>query len=432
MGSAPRARVVIVGGGFAGLEAAKILGGADVDLTVIDRHNHHLFQPLLYQVATAGLGAPDISAPLRRILRGDPHTSVLMADVTGVERANRTLATTRSRLPYDYLVLATGATDSYFGHEEWRDHAPGLKTLDDALEIRRRILLAFERAEQETDEAAQRALLTFVIVGAGPTGVELAGAIAEMARHTLAGEFRRFDPRQARVILLDAADRVLPAYPPDLSAAARAQLERMCIEVRTGAAVEHIDAGGVDAGGQRIAARTVLWAAGVAASPLGTTLGVATDRAGRVLVEPDLSIPGDPRVFVVGDLAALRQQDGSPVPGVAPAAMQQGRHVARNVLRRIAGEPTAAFTYVDKGSLATIGRSAAVADVFGLHFSGLSAWLAWLFVHVLYLVGFRNRVSVMFDWAWAYVTYQRGARVIFPMRDVREPEAAAPSERAAS
>jgi NADH dehydrogenase len=275
-------------------------------------------------------------------------------------------------------------------------------------------------------------LLTFVIVGAGPTGVELAGAIAEMARHTLAGEFRRFDPRQARVMLLDAADRVLQAYPPDLSAAARAQLERMCIEVRTGAAVAHIDASGVDAGGQRIAARTVLWAAGVAASPLGTTLGVETDRAGRVLVEPDLSIPGDPRVFVVGDLAALRQADGSPVPGVAPAAMQQGRHVARNVLRRIAGEKTEPFAYVDKGSLATIGRSAAVADVFGLHFSGLTAWLAWLFVHVLYLVGFRNRVSVMFDWAWAYATYQRGARVIFPMRDVREPEAASPSERAAS
>jgi len=406
-----RPHVVIVGGGFAGLRAARALRRAPVDVTLLDRRNHHVFQPLLYQVATAGLSAPEIAAPLRSVLRRQPNVAVLMAEVVSVDVSRRVVVLSDGEMPYDYLILATGATHSYFGHDAWARHAPGLKSIEDALEIRRRLFVAFERAERETDASARRVWLTFLVVGGGPTGVELAGTVAEIARHTLAREFRRIDPSQARVVLLEGTDRVLPPYPPGLSQKARQQLEGLGVEVRTSALVTGVDEGGVWLGAERLAARTVLWAAGVAASPVGRSLGAAVDRAGRVQVEKDLTLPGRPEVFVAGDLA-LFEQDGRPVPGVAPAAMQMGRHAARNVRRSLAGQPLLPFRYVDKGSLATIGRRAAVADFGRIRLWGFPAWMAWLSIHIFFLIGFRNRLVVLLDWARAYVSYQRSARLI--------------------
>jgi NADH dehydrogenase len=403
--------VVIVGGGFAGLRAVRALRRAPVEVTLLDRRNHHVFQPLLYQVATAGLSAPEIAAPLRSILRRQSNVAVLMAEVVSVDVSRRVVLLSDGEMPYDYLILATGATHSYFGHDAWARHAPGLKSIEDALEIRRRLFVAFERAERETDASARSGWLTFLVVGGGPTGVELAGTVAEIARHTLAREFRRIDPSQARVVLLEGTDRVLPPYPPGLSQKARQQLEGLGVEVRTSALVTGVDEGGVWLGAERLAARTVLWAAGVAASPVGRSLGAAVDRAGRVGVEKDLTLPGRPEVFVAGDLA-LFEQDGRPVPGVAPAAMQMGRHAARNVRRSLAGQPLLPFRYVDKGSLATIGRRAAVADFGRVRLWGFPAWMAWLGIHIFFLIGFRNRLMVLLDWATAYVSYQRSARLI--------------------
>lgn len=406
-----RKRVVIVGAGFGGLYCARALKRADLRVTVVDRRNHHLFQPLLYQVATAALTAPDIAAPVRKILRSQRNAEVMLAEATGVDLVARKVLLAGGELDYDFLVIATGATHSYFGHDEWARFAPGLKTIDDAFEIRHRVLLAFEQAEIETDEARRKALTTFVIVGAGPTGVELAGALAEIARKTMARDFRNFDPARSRVLLLDATDRVLPAFPPQLSASAAKQLETLGVEVRTGARVTAIDEAGVQLGDERIDARTVIWAAGVQASPMGKALGAPTDRAGRVLVEPDLSVAGHPEVFVIGDLAAVKHRDGW-VPGVAPAAIQMGWHTARNIRRRLKGDATVPFRHSEIANVATIGRRRGVADVKGLRFSGALAWLLWLVVHIFWLIGFRNRVSVLFDWMWAYVTWQRSARVI--------------------
>jgi NADH dehydrogenase len=403
--------VVVIGGGFAGLAAARRLGGEAVRVTLLDRRNHHVFQPLLYQVATAGLSGTEIAAPLRRILRKHANVTVLLAEATRVDAPARRLVLQDGELPYDFLIVATGATHSYFGHDEWARVAPGLKSLEDALLIRRRMLLAFERAERETSPARRAEWLTFVVIGGGPTGVELAGTLVEIARYTLRHEFRRMDPAGARVILLEGLDRVLPPYPPDLSAKAQAQLERLGVEVRTRAMVTGVDEEGVSVGSERIHARTVLWGAGVAASPLGRTLGAPLDKAGRVKVEADLSVPGHPEVYVAGDLASC-VQDGKPVPGVAPAANQMGEHAARNVLRRVAGQPTVPFRYRDKGSLAAIGRRAAVADIRGLKLAGLAAWLAWLGIHIFFLIGFRNRIVVLLEWALAYFTHQRNARLI--------------------
>ncbi|HEY2944528.1 MAG TPA: NAD(P)/FAD-dependent oxidoreductase [Vicinamibacteria bacterium] len=406
-----RPHVVIVGGGFAGLRAARALRRSPVDVTLLDRRNHHVFQPLLYQVATAGLSAPEIAAPLRSILWRQSNVVVLMAEVVSVDVSRRVVTLLDGEVPYDYLILAAGATHSYFGHDAWARDAPGLKSIEDALEIRRRLFVAFEKAERETDASARRSWLTFLIVGGGPTGVELAGTVAEIARHTLARQFRYIDPSKARVVLLEGTDRVLPPYPPGLSQKAREQLEGLGVEVRTSALVTGVDEGGVWLGGERLAARTVLWAAGVAASPVGRSLGAAVDRAGRVKVERDLTLPGRPEVFVAGDLAAV-EQDGRPVPGVAPAAMQMGRHAARNIRRSLEGRPLLPFRYVDKGSLATIGRRAAVADFGRFRLWGFPAWAAWLSIHIFFLIGFRNRLVVLLDWAWAYLSYQRAARLI--------------------
>jgi len=407
----PEPHVVIIGAGFAGLRAAQRLRRAQARVTVLDRRNHHLFQPLLYQVASAGLNPSDIAVPIRRILRRQQNTTVLLAEVTGIDLAARRIALVDHVIGYDFLILAAGATDHYFGHDEWAAHAPGLKSIDDAVEIRNRVLLAFEAAECETDDDRRDDWLTFVVIGGGPTGVELAGALSEIARYTLARDFRRFDPRQARVLLLEGGPRVLPAYGEKSSASAQRQLERLGVEVLTKTMVSAIDAEGVTTSGGRIAARTVLWAAGVRASPLAAALGVPLDRAGRVVVEQDLSLPGHPEAFVVGDLCSF-VQDGKQVPGVAPAAMQEGDHAARNVLRQIAGEQNEPFDYWDKGSLATIGRASAVAEIGWLRLSGLLAWLAWLMIHLVFLIGFRNRAIVLFEWGWAYVTNQRGARLI--------------------
>lgn len=406
-----RPHVVILGGGFGGLKAARRLRRAPVRVTLIDRRNHHLFQPLLYQVATAALNPGDIAYPIRAALRRQENVRVLLAEARAIDVAQNKVILDNGELGYDYLIVATGATHSYFGHDEWARHAPGLKTVEDALEIRKRVYLAYEAAERESDPDRQCEWLTFVVVGAGPTGVELAGALAEIGLHTLAEDFRAVDPTHVRVLLLEGADRVLPTYPAKLSAKARAQLERVGVEVRTGAFVTSIDDGGVDVGSERICARTVLWAAGVQASPLARSLGVPLDRAGRVLVDADLSIPGHPEVFVVGDLAAARS-DGREVPGVAQGAIQGGEHAAKNIRRALDGKAYEPFHYRDKGSLATIGRAAAVADLGRLRFSGFWAWVVWWLVHVMFLVGFRNRILVMFSWAWSYVTFQRGARLI--------------------
>jgi len=405
-------RVVILGCGFGGLFAARALRGAPVDITVLDRTNHHLFQPLLYQVATAGLAAPAIAEPIRRILAQQKNATVLYGEAQRVDlAAKKVVLENGEQLAYDRLILATGARDSYFGHDDWAPHAPGLKTLEDAFAIRRRVLLAFEHAERETDAAQRAAWLTFVVIGAGATGVEMAGTLAEIARHTLKGEFRRFDPRNARVVLVEASDRVLPPYTPDLSEKARRQLERLGVTVWLGRRVTGIDERGVQLGGERLEASTVIWCAGVAASPIGATLGVPLDRAGRVIAEPDLSVPGHPEVQVVGDLALLASHQ-PPVPGVAPAAKQMGRHAARNILRALADKPPLPFRYRDYGQLATIGRSAAVAMFGRVHIWGWLAWVAWLTAHIYFLIGFRNRLVVLIDWAWAYWTFERSARIV--------------------
>ncbi|KRA46251.1 NAD(P)/FAD-dependent oxidoreductase [Pseudoxanthomonas sp. Root630] len=405
--------VVIVGGGFGGLWATRALAGAPVRITLIDRHNHHLFQPLLYQVATAGLSAPDIAAPLRHILRKQQNVEVRLAEVASiVPQDKRVVFADGSALAFDVLLLATGATHAYFGHDEWAAHAPGLKTLDDALQLRRHLLLAFERAEAESDPQKRAAWLSFAIVGGGPTGVELAGTLAEIARHTLKNEFRHIDPSQARVRLVEAGPRVLASFPEALSEQARRQLVKLGVEVATGTPVSHIDDDGYRLGDTFVPAKTVVWAAGVAASPLARSLGVPLDRAGRVAVQPDLSVPGHPDIFVAGDLASL-STDGRPVPGVAPAAKQMGGHVAKVLRARLAGRPSpGAFRYRDFGNLATIGRMAAVVDFGRLKFSGLLAWWFWLTAHVFFLIGFRNRLVVLLNWFWAYWSYQRGARII--------------------
>jgi NADH dehydrogenase len=412
MDESSRPHVVVIGGGFAGLWATRALASAPVRITLLDRGNHHLFQPLLYQVATAGLSAPDIAAPLRHILRRQRNATVLMEEVAAIEpQSSRLLLADGRALAYDFLVLAAGATHAYFGHDDWAAHAPGLKTLDDALHIRRRILSAFERAEAEADPDARRAWLTFAIVGGGPTGVELAGTLAEIARHTLEREFRRIDPREARVLLLEAGPRVLASFPESLSAKARRQLGKLGVEIRTGMPVAAIDGEGVTLGAERIVARTVLWAAGVAASPLARSLGVELDRQGRVPVLPDLRAPGIDNVYVAGDLASLRQ-DGKAVPGVAPAAKQMGAHVAHAIRARLRGGDPPSFRYRDYGNLATIGRMAAVVHLGKLELSGAIAWWFWLLAHVFFLIGFRNRLVVMLNWTWAYWTYQRAARII--------------------
>jgi NADH:ubiquinone reductase (H+-translocating) len=406
-------KVVIIGGGFAGMEAAKALSNRQVAVTLIDLTNHHLFQPLLYQVATAGLNPADIAQPIRHILRNSSNIEVVLGEVTDIDLANRVVKTKQDRaLPYDFLIVATGARHSYFGHDEWEAFAPGLKNLEDALELRRRILRAFEMAEIAASPEERAAAQTFVIVGAGPTGVEMAGAISELATHTLADDFRNIDPTKTRVILLDAAPRVLPTFAQASSDSALAQLREMHIEVRTNTAVREVNSDGVKLDTEFIPAKTIVWAAGNAASPLAQALG-KVDRAGRVEINPDLSIPGYPEVFAVGDMALFTHQGGHPLPGVSPAAMQMGRRAATNILEKIAGRPTRRFHYFDKGSMATIGRNKAIADIRGIRFGGFLAWLAWLFVHLIFLVGFRNRLSVIWEWAWAYVTFGRGARLIY-------------------
>ena len=401
--------VLILGCGFGGLWAAQHLRKAPVQVTVLDRTNHHLFTPLLYQVATAGLSAPSIAGPIRHILADQRNTTVLLGEAREIRPGEKKVVLEDgSAIAYDRLVVATGMTDSYFGHDEWATYAPGLKTLDDALEIRRRVLIAFERAEAENDPARRAAWLTFVVIGGGATGVELAGTFAEIARHTLQGEFRRIDPHAARVVLIEGTERVLPVYTPDLSRKAQLQLERLGVTVWPNRRVTHVDAEGIRMGEERLSARTVIWAAGVAASPLGKSLGVPLDRAGRVRVEPDLTVPGHPEISVIGDLAAL---DG--VPGIAPAAKQMGRHAALNIKNALSGKPTVPFRYRDYGQLATIGRNAAVAMLGKVRLSGFPAWLVWLVAHIYFLINFRNRVIVMIDWGWAYLTYQRYARIIF-------------------
>ena len=410
---ARRPRVVIVGGGFAGLEAARALGEADAEVVVVDRTNHHLFQPLLYQVAMAVLAPTDIALPIRFLLRRQPNTSVLLDRIDRIDVERRLVRGESGReLTYDYLVVAAGARHSYFGHDDWEALAPGLKTIEDAREIRHRFLLAFEEAERCDDQEARQAWMTFAVVGGGPTGVELAGIVPDVTRHALRGEFRRIDTSAARIVLVEAGPRVLPSFPPALSERARRDLQALGVEVRTGAPVTLVTSEAVYVGAERLATHTVFWAAGNTASPLGRTLGVPLDRAGRVLVRPDLSIPGHPEVFVVGDLAATTGADGALVPGVAPAAMQAGRAAARNILKALRGEPPKPFRYRDKGNLATIGRHRAVADFGRFRVTGYAAWWLWLFVHILYLAGFRNRLSVLFEWGYAYLTYRRGARLI--------------------
>ena len=441
-------RVVIVGAGFGGLNAAQALGRANAKITVIDRKNYHTFQPLLYQVATAGLSPAEIAAPIRSILSSHKNVEVLMTEVTGFDVEHRKVETPDGDVAYDYLIVAAGASHAYFGHEDWEPFAPGLKTIEDALEIRRRVLLAFELAERQVAAGAAEAPLNFVVVGGGPTGVELAGTLAEISRHALAHEYHAIDPKMSHILLLEGGPRILPAYAEDLSRSAQEQLQHLGVEVRTSSVVTQIEPGRIRVGETRLRATVILWAAGVAASPLGKKLGAPVDRAGRVLVQKDLSLPGHPEVFVIGDLAALKDENGKLLPGVAPVALQQGTYVAKLIRREIKsgqgtpsklgapflasfarsgdvagtrpltfgkagdGEPRPPFHYWDKGSLATIGRAAAVAEFGKIHISGFIAWLAWLFVHILFLIGFRNRVLVFIQWAWSYVTYERGARLI--------------------
>ena len=426
--------VVIIGGGFGGLAAAKAFKGAPVRVTLVDRANHHLFQPLLYQVATAALSPADIAAPIRAVLRNQQNTAVLLGEVTGVDLANRTVIlapdpetgeTADDRLPYDYLILAPGATTAYFGHDAWAKDAPGLKNLDDAIEIRRRVFLAFEAAEREHDAAMRQRLLTFVVVGGGPTGVELAGALAEIAHEALEREFRAINPDDAAIYLLDAGPRILITFPEDLARKAAADLEKLGVKIRTQAAVTGIERDAVHLGDEKIDTATVIWAAGVTASPLGTSLGVPLEKGGRVPVAPDLTLAAQPNVFVIGDLAALKDRHGNFLPGLAPVATQQGETAAANILRVVRGEPTMPFRYRDRGNIATIGRNRAVAVIYGIKTSGFVAWAVWVFIHILTLIGYRNRFAVMAQWTYAYITHRRPARLIragrgessLPLRD---------------
>ena len=404
--------VVVIGGGFAGINAAKALSRAPVRMTVIDRKNHHTFQPLLYQVALAVLSPAEIASPIRSIMKRAGNVQVLLGEVSGFELEKRLVRIGNIELAYDYLIIAAGATHAYFGHPEWEKIAPGLKTIEDALEIRRRVLLAFENAELDALIKGEHPALNFVVIGAGPTGVELAGAISDISRRYMERDFRGIDPKQAKIVLLEGGPRVLPAFPEDLSASAEKQLTDLGVEVRTNAMVTNVEPGCVTVGKERLPADVILWGAGVSASSLGRMLGVPADRAGRVLVSDDLSIPGHAEVFVIGDLAASRMKDGKLVPGLAPAAIQMGKFAARQIKRSLANKPRQEFRYIDKGTLATIGRSKAVADLGKLHFSGYLAWLAWLFVHLLFLIGFRNRFMVLADWAWDYITYNHSARLI--------------------
>jgi NADH dehydrogenase len=413
MGSMSRdiPHVVIIGAGFGGLTCAQALKRAKVKITIVDRANHHLFQPLLYQVAMAGLSPADIAQPIRSILRNQKNVTVLLDEATDVDFNNQTVELRDSKLKYDYLVLATGGRTSYFGHDEWETFAPGLKDLDDAVEIRRRVLLAFEEAEKETDPERRRALMTFVVVGGGPTGVELAGAIAELSHFVLARDFRSIYPEEAEILLLEGGPNILPSFAPDLSKSAHRQLADLGVRVLTGAQVTGIDEHGVYLGAESVRSATVIWAAGVRATALTQRLGAPIDRAGRVLVNRDLTVPGHHNVFAIGDMTYL-EQDGKPLPGVSPVAMQMGRRVAGNIRNDLAGKPYEEFHYFDKGNMATIGRKAAIAEIGKLHLSGFMAWMAWLVVHIFFLIGFRNRFMVLFNWAWSYFTYQRGARLI--------------------
>jgi NADH dehydrogenase len=419
----PRPQVVIVGAGFGGLEAAKTLRRAPVDLTVLDRQNHHLFQPLLYQVATAALSPAEVAWPIRYILHGQGNTTVLMENVTGVDTAGKRVVTNAGTVPYDFLIIATGATHSYFGHDEWAKDAPGLKRIEDALLIRRELLLAFEQAEVARDPAERKRLLTFVIVGGGATGVEMAGAIAEIARHTMVKDFRRIDPSTARIILVEAGPRILPTMPEDLSDYAQKALQRMGVEVRTNTRVTKCHAGGVDLEQGRIDARTLIWAAGVVASPAARWLNAAHDRAGRVQVEKDLSVPGHPEIFVVGDTAAVTTEDGRPVPGIANAAKQMGRYAAKLIAARVAGKTSPPFRYRHLGDLATIGRRAAIVNLNGFKLRGFTAWAFWLAAHIYFLIGLKHRLIVAFTWLWDFLTFNRGARLIteFPKTGAAPP-----------
>lgn len=407
-----RPHVVILGGGFAGLYCARKLARADVRITLVDRRNHHLFQPLLYQVASAVLNPSEIAQPLRSLFGKRGSIEVLLAEAVSVDAEAKRVHLRDGELSYDYLVVATGTVDAFFGHPEWEEHAVGLKSIEEALEVRRRILFAFEAAERERDPARQREWMTFVLIGGGPTGVEMAGALAEIARITIAHDFRHIDPKNARILLLEGLPRVLPSYPESLSEHARRTLERKGVQVRTGAKVSRIEAHAVWVGEERIPTRTILWSAGVSAAPIGETLGAPLGKGGRVKVQPDLTVPGHPEIFVAGDMVSL-EQDGKPVPGVAPAAIQMGKHVANSIRRAIAGKPVEPFRYFDKGAFAVIGRNAAVGTVLGKwRLSGFVAWAGWLFIHLLYLVGFRNRFWVFADWAYSYLTVRRGARLI--------------------
>ena len=407
-----RRRVVIIGAGFAGLSAAKALRNAPFDIIVIDRHNYHLFQPLLYQVATAGLSPADIASPIRGILRDQKNATVILARVSHIDLERNEVGAEGLRIDFDHLIVATGAQHAYFGHQDWAAYAPGLKTIDDATYLRRRILLAFEKAETEPVATERRRLLNFVVVGGGPTGVEMAGAIAELAKRALAMDFRSIDPRCARIILVEAGPRLLPSFDPSLSEAARHSLEQLGVEVRLGAAVTDCDCQGVSLGGERVAARTIMWAAGVMASPAGNWLGAQTDRAGRVKVAADLSLPGHPDVFVIGDTALALDENGKPLPGAAPVAKQQGKYVADLLMAHARGKEMPPFRYRDFGAMATIGRKRAIAQIGRLKTSGLVAWVLWSVAHIYFLIGFRNRLMVMIDWAWAYWTYERNARVV--------------------
>jgi NADH dehydrogenase len=430
-------RIVIVGAGFGGLTAAKALSGKPFDVTVIDQHNYHLFQPLLYQVATAALSPAEIASPIRGILSRERNVSVVLGKVSGIDTARHEVLAEGRRIPYDTLILATGAQHAYFGHDDWAAHAPGLKTIDDATYIRRRILLAFEKAETEPDAAERARLLNFVVVGGGPTGVEMAGAIAELANRALAADFRSIDPRAARIILVEAAPRLLTPFDPSLSEAAKKSLEQLGVEVRLGAAVTALDAEGVSMGAERIEARTVIWGAGVTASPAGNWIGAESDRAGRVKVSSDLSVPGHPDIFVIGDTALLEGADGNPLPGVAPVAKQQGQYVADLLIARQQGEAQKPFRYRDFGALATIGRSRAVVQMGRLKIKGFIAWLLWSIAHIYFLIGFRNRLIVAMNWLWSYATFQRGTRLITGvtgsrMEDMPMPEEHKPPPRGAA
>jgi NADH dehydrogenase len=427
--STAQPHVVIVGGGFGGLEAARALRKARVRITLIDKRNHHLFQPLLYQVATAGLAASDIAAPIRKVLAEQENVTVLLDRAVAIHRERKVLALSAEELPYDYLILATGVTNDYFGHSSWEAHAPGLKSLEEALDIRRRVLLAFENAEKEDDEVARKKWLTFVVIGGGATGVEMAGALSEIARRTMASDFRNFNPKDARVVLLEGGPRVLPAFPPELSEQARHDLQEIGVEVQLNARAQRIDAQGVLTENEMIEAGNVLWAAGVRGVPLADSLGVRQDRAGRVFIRPDLTVEEAPGVFVIGDAAAF-PVDGGILPGVAQVAIQQGRHAARNIIAELAKKPLAPFTYADRGSMATIGRNRAIAVSAGLQMTGVLAWLAWVFIHVLYLVDFRNRLVVLFEWSWAYLSFNRSARIILERSAPRVDLPPPPSMRA--